>query len=115
MTGSTAPLDPTGATERGQHGYNVAGILVRTRPSHLADVATILSRLPGVEVHHQEAATGRLVVTLETTTIEAQETGLTSIQGLVGVVGAALVYHCFAPPDPAGERPDAACAPGDLS
>lgn len=91
--------DPTRTTRPAQEVFSVAGVLVTTRPSCLPGVVSALSSVPGVEVHHQDPATGRLVVTLERPTIADQETGLSVIQGLAGVMGAALVFHYFAPAD----------------
>lgn len=79
--------------------YSIAGILVRTLPGDAADVTSHLAALPGVDVHHQEAATGRLVITLEARQGEEEREGLERVRGAVGVISADLVYHYVAPPD----------------
>lgn len=83
--------------------YSVAGLLVRTRPDDLKAVTVRLSALNGVEVHHQEGATGRLVVTLETVGTEDEQEGLDQVRGQAGVISAELVYHYVAPPDGADD------------
>ena len=83
--------------------YSVAGLLVRTRPDDLSAVSARLSALTGVEVHHQEGATGRLVVTVETVGLNEEEEGLQQVRGQAGVISAELVYHYVAPPDGAGD------------
>ena len=83
--------------------YSIAGLLVRTLPDELPALTARLSALAGVEVHHQEGATGRLVVTLETMGIDDEREGLDQVRGQAGVISAELVYHYVAPPDRAGD------------
>ena len=52
-----------------------------------------LSELPGVEVHERDEATGRIVVTQEAESVDAEVEGLRRIQRLPGVISAELVYH----------------------
>ncbi len=87
-------------------GYDsIAGVIVRTLPNDLSAVTARLSALPGVDVHHQEAATGRLVITIETTDIEREQGALERVRREAGVISAELVYHVVASPGPsaAGE------------
>ena len=79
--------------------YSVAGLLVRTLPADLPAVTARLSALAGVDVHHKEGATGRLVVTLETADIDDEQEGLERVRREAGVISAELVYHYVAPPD----------------
>lgn len=83
--------------------YSVAGLLVRTLPGDLPAVTARLSALAGVEVHHQEGATGRLVVTLETADIDDEQEGLDRVRRETGVISTELVYHYVAPPDGADD------------
>ncbi len=78
--------------------YSVAGIVVRTVPSDLPAVTARLSALPGLEVHYQEATTGRFVITLETTNIDEEQKGIERVRGEAGVICAELVYHFVEPP-----------------
>lgn len=83
------------------HGghYSIAGILVRTLPGDLPEATVRLSALPGVDVHHQENSTGRLVITLEAAEIDDEREGIERVRREPGVVSAELVYHYVAPPD----------------
>lgn len=75
---------------------NLSGILVIVPPAQLADGVAALNALPGVEVFHTEAETGRIVVVQEAATVDAEITGLRRIQQLPHVFMAELVYHYFA-------------------
>jgi nitrate reductase NapAB chaperone NapD len=90
--------------------YSIAGILVRTLPGEAADVTSHLAGLPGVDIHHQEIATGRLVITLEACQGDEEREGLERVRGAVGVISADLVYHYVAPPDEADESLPASIA-----
>ena len=92
--------------------YSVAGLLVRTLPADLPAVTARLSALAGVDVHHEEGATGRLVVTLETADIDDEHEGLERVRREAGVISAELVYHYVAPPDGPNDS-SAARVPGD--
>ena len=88
---------------------NLSGILVRVAPDRLADLTARLQALPGVEVRHVDAASGRVVVVQEAPTVEDEVAGLTRIKALSGVVAAEMVYHFFAE-DPALAATSAAVA-----
>ncbi len=71
---------------------NIAGVVVRARPSLVTQVEALLNAMVGVEVHaHTED--GRLVVTIE----EESDRGLADIMvgfhDLPGVLSAAMIYH----------------------
>lgn len=72
---------------------NLSGILVVAAPGRLAEVQTALVALPGVEVHHIDEASGRIVVVQEAPDVDAETAGFTRIKSLPGVIDAALVYH----------------------
>ena len=78
---------------------NVSGILVVVSPEHIAALIWWLvlrpARLNGVEVHHRDMATGRIIVTQEAETIQAEVDGLKRIKALPHVILAEMVYHCF--------------------
>ena len=89
---------------------SVSGVLVRTLPADLADVAVRLSALPGVDAHHQEMSTGRLVITLDGADTGDERDALERVRRETGVISAELVYHFVAPPDE--DAPSDAPRPG---
>ncbi|MEJ2095387.1 MAG: chaperone NapD [Gammaproteobacteria bacterium] len=74
---------------------NVSGILVVVPTTHVTDSIETLGRLKGVDVHHCDPATGRIVVTQEAETIQSEVDGLKRIKSLPHVILAEMVYHCF--------------------
>ncbi len=82
---------------------NLSGIVVVAAPGRLEEVVAALPEvvaalpgLPGVEVHHTDAAASRIVVVQEAPSIDDEVDGLTRIRALPGVACADLVYHYFA-------------------
>lgn len=75
---------------------NLSGILVVVPPERLADCAADLRTLEGVEVHHTDPATGRLIVVQEAPDVDAEMAGFLAIRGRPHVVSAEMVYHYFA-------------------
>ncbi|MGB7931664.1 MAG: chaperone NapD [Gammaproteobacteria bacterium] len=74
---------------------NVSGILVVVPPEHVAASMDTLSHLNGVEVHHCDTETGRIIVTQEAESIQAEVDGLKRIKALPHVILAEMAYHCF--------------------
>ena len=74
---------------------NLSGILVVSAPERLAEVKAALEAVPGVDVHHVDPATGRIVVVQEAPTVEDEVAGLQRLKALPGVVLAEMVYHYF--------------------
>jgi len=74
---------------------NVSGIVVLVKPAQLKPCLLALRGLPGVEVHGQDPARGRVVVTQEAETVGAEVEGLQRIKALPQVMAAELVYHYF--------------------
>lgn len=72
---------------------HLSGVLVVTRRESVDRCRRELEALPGVEVHHADAASGRLIVVLESRASEGQEERLRAIQALPTVQLAALVEH----------------------
>lgn len=68
-----------------------AGILVLTLPAALEDCCRHLEQLG--EVHRAEAKTGRIIVVLETTSFEEQESLLKGVRKSPHVLLAELVYY----------------------
>ena len=77
-----------------------SGILVHAEPGDLSPLADALARLPGTQVHQQDPATGRLVLTLDAPTTNDEVDGLRRIQQTPGVVSASLVYHRLGADEP---------------
>jgi nitrate reductase NapD len=71
---------------------HIAGVVVQTRPEHLAAVAARLNDVAGAELHatHPE---GRLVVTIERDDRAAVADALTRLHTLEGVLSACMVYE----------------------
>ncbi|MEE9563012.1 MAG: chaperone NapD [Thermoanaerobaculia bacterium] len=72
-----------------------SGILVSAHPQELTGTSRRVDALPGVEVHYLDPEGGRIVVVLETETLEEQQEGLRHIEKIPGVLAAALVEHRF--------------------
>ena len=72
-----------------------SGILVSCRPPSIYDCVRELSQLRNVDVYSTDPATGRIVIVLETESVQEQESGLRHVQALDHVIAAELVYHYF--------------------
>ncbi len=74
---------------------NISGILVVVPPERIEGATLELNALPGVEVHHTEPATGRIVVVQEAETVDQEVAALCRIKALSGVMLAEMIYHVF--------------------
>jgi periplasmic nitrate reductase NapD len=74
---------------------NVSGILVVVPPSRVEDTKARLESLPGVEVHHVEPESGRIVVVQEAASVDEEVAALGRIKTMNGVMLAEMVYHLF--------------------
>lgn len=74
---------------------NLSGILVVVPPSQVEEAKVRLGELPGVEVHHVEPQSGRIVVVQEAESVDAEVAALSRIKSLKGVMLAEMVYHVF--------------------
>ncbi len=74
---------------------NISGILAVVQRDVLEEAIAQLNDLPGVEVHHTDASTGRIVVTQEAATVDEEIAGLQRIKALPVVITAEMVYHFF--------------------
>ena len=74
---------------------NISGILVVTSPLHTDEVVEHLQNLAGIDVHHVDATTGRIVITQEADSISAEIDGLKRIRALPHIVLAEMSYHNF--------------------
>lgn len=78
---------------------------MRSRAADVSRVAARLSGLPGVDVHHIEASTGRVVITLEMDCDDRDEAQLERVRREPGVLSAELIYLYVEPPVPRVEQP----------
>jgi nitrate reductase NapD len=74
---------------------NISGILVVTPADRIQETMAALSALPGVDVHHTEPETGRIVVTQEADSVHAEVDGLKRIKALPHIILAEMVHHHF--------------------
>ena len=74
---------------------NISGILVIVSPQRVESMTNQLNGLDGIDVHHIDAASGRIVITQEAESIKEEVDGLKRIQGLPGVILAEMSYHNF--------------------
>lgn len=87
---------------------NLSGIYVLTSIERMPAVVAALEKLPGVSVHAQDPATGRIVATVEAESTEEEVAMLKRIKGIPEVRLAEMVYHYFED----AERPGDAIPPG---
>lgn len=80
---------------------HVSSLVVHGRPERLETIRLALARLEGVEIH-AAAPSGKLVVTLETTSEQQIVAQLATITLLDGVLSATLVFHQVEPIKPGG-------------
>jgi nitrate reductase NapD len=74
---------------------NISGILVIVSPQRVEPMTNQLNGLDGIDVHHIDAASGRIVITQEAESIKEEVDGLKRIQALPGVILAEMSYHSF--------------------
>lgn len=72
---------------------NLSGILVIVAKEHFLSSIDVLNALPGVEVHHTETATGRIILVQEAANVGAEVAGLKRIKSLPHISLAEMVYH----------------------
>ncbi|MCC7124827.1 MAG: chaperone NapD [Acidobacteria bacterium] len=69
---------------------HVSGLLLTVSPGCLPAVARLSAAVPGVDVHLQDEAGGRLVITVETDTRRDLESACATLAALPGVQSLAL-------------------------
>ena len=74
---------------------NISGILVVVSPQRVDSMVEQLKQLDGIDVHHVDASTGRIVITQEAETISDEVAGLKRIRALPGIILAEMSYHNF--------------------
>ncbi len=74
---------------------NISGILVIVSPQRVESMVDQLNDMDGIDVHHIEAATGRIVITQEAESIKDEVDGLKRIRALPHITLAEMSYHNF--------------------
>jgi nitrate reductase NapD len=75
---------------------NLSGILVVSTPSEIDQLIDTLNAMPGIEVHHVDRESSKMIVVQEAESINDEVDGLKKIKKLPGIVLAEMVYHYFA-------------------
>ena len=83
---------------------HIASLVVRCRPSGMAELKRAIAALPGAEIPAEDAS-GKLVVTLEVGERTAHPRQLDAIGAMPGVLSATLVAHHA---EPLGLEPEGA-------
>ncbi len=73
---------------------NISGVLVKAYPENLVTIQKTLATMNGVEVHGNNDD-GRIVITVEDVSANNISDTLVEIQGVPGVLSAAMIYHQF--------------------
>jgi nitrate reductase NapAB chaperone NapD len=84
---------------------NVSGILVIVPTADTDATIGALAALPGVDVHHVDRTTGRIIVTQEAATVSDEVLGLKRIKALPRVILAEMVHHNFEQTDATHSSP----------
>lgn len=74
---------------------NISGVLVKAYPKNISTIKQALATMVGVEVHGNNDD-GRIVITVEDISANNISDTLNEIQGVPGVLSAAMIYHQFA-------------------
>jgi len=75
---------------------NLSGILIISTASKIDALIDSLNAMPGVEVHHVDRESSKLIVVQEAESIRNEVDGLKQIKKLPGIVLAEMVYHYLA-------------------
>ncbi len=74
---------------------NLSAILVITAAAEVEACKSLLASLAGITVHHFDPITGKIMLTQEAESIDAEIEGLKRIKALKGVSMAEMIYHYF--------------------
>lgn len=74
---------------------NISGILVIVAPEQVEQTLSTLQTMDGIDIHHIEHSSGRIVITQEAETIQHEVDGLKKIRALPGIILAEMSYHSF--------------------
>ncbi|MFW2440215.1 MAG: chaperone NapD [Arenicellales bacterium] len=74
---------------------NISGILVVVAPDKVDSTVETLNSLDGIDVHHIDQPSGRIIITQEAASIHDEIDGLMRIRALPGIALAEMSYHSF--------------------
>ena len=74
---------------------NISAILVITTPAKIDACVSALENLSGIAISHFDPATGKIIVTQEAESVDAEVEGLKRIKLLQQVLMAEMIYHYF--------------------
>lgn len=83
---------------------NLSGILIISTPSEIDKLIDKLNAMPGIEVHHIDRDSSRLIIVQEAEAIHDEVNGLKMIKKLPGIVLAEMVYHYIADDESLGHE-----------
>ena len=71
----------------------IASLVVRVMPQHISELKRELAKVPGVEVQHEAAETGHLIVTVEDGEGYAVSDSIVAVSIAPNVQGVTLAYE----------------------
>jgi len=89
---------------------HISSLVVHSTPKRLQQVERFVAGIAGAQVHASSAA-GKIIVTLEASTLDEMSAKVADIQHTDGVLSAALVYQCVDSLDAMNEEIEDADAP----
>src|SRR6478736_1600473 len=92
---------------------HISSLVVHSTPKRLQQAERVIAAIPGAQVH-ASSANGKIVVTLEASTLDEMSVKVAGIQHTEGVLSAALVYQCVDSLDAMNEEIPDADAPAGL-
>lgn len=93
---------------------NLSAILVTTTPDNTLNMIEQLNSMQGLEVYHNDPASGKIILIQEAESIHEEVNGLKIIKALPGIIVAEMVEHYFGEdsnlyPSAELEKIDASC------
>lgn len=74
-----------------EEDFNVSSLVVLCAPSEIARLWEAINAISGAECHYKDES-GKIIVTLESQSIEEEIKLLKQIEGLEGVISAQMIY-----------------------
>lgn len=72
---------------------DISGIMVYADPEQWIRVLESIAGIEGVSLHQSDASSGKLVITIESESLDEQKVLLGKVKALSGVRAAELAYH----------------------
>jgi nitrate reductase NapD len=92
---------------------HISSLVVHSTPKRLQQVEQAIAGIPGAQIHASSVA-GKIIVTLEASSLDEMRVKVAGIQHTEGVLSAALVYQCTDSLDAMNEEIPDADAPAGL-